>query len=95
MLHDDSSSGGKPHADTFADFTVVGREGCGAWEMEGGIKLDGDRGKISGSESPQDAPRVRSFTLIAPVRSKPELAFALFPSLPLFLSYSSSCCLRV
>ena len=64
----------KPRADTFADFTMTGGlDGCyGTWDGSEGLLRSDDHGKISGSESPQESPRVRSFTLIAPVRSKPE-----------------------
>jgi hypothetical protein len=80
ILEEDFDSGGvggrrKPRADTFADFTMAGGDGggCyGTWDGSEGLLRSDDHGKISGSESPQESPRVRSFTLIAPVRSKPE-----------------------
>ena len=58
---------GKPRAGTIAEYLMGGGDG--------GILSDsgrGDREKISGSMSPQHSPRIRSFTLTAPVHPKPE-----------------------
>lgn len=64
---------GKPRAGTVADLLMKGGGGEGGGGGGGVEETDsGDVRKTVGSVSSQNSPRVRSFTLIAPVRSKPE-----------------------
>jgi hypothetical protein len=75
IIHEDSPS--KPRADTTFEFPAGGGEG---WQGGGGIQADGGcmGMKNAGSVSPMDSPRIRSFTLIAPTRSKPEYVLIVF-----------------
>ena len=70
IIHDDIPA--KPRAETTASFLTgeVEAEGQGV----GGIQADGGGTwtRTAESVSPLDSPRIRSFTLIAPTRSKPE-----------------------
>ena len=55
----------KPRAGTVADILLtVGGEGGGG--------LGGVGGVVGGEVGPGESPRIRSFTLVAPLRQKPE-----------------------
>ena len=80
VIHEEFSA--KPRAETIADFTMAGGLGGGlggggrggggsVFDFRGEIMADAlDRAKVSGSESPQESPRVRVFTFTTPVRPK-------------------------